>query len=83
MSGGRRGCSAHSRRAASPRLAGRWRGSSLGPDLATLRARLEHEPFAAALAAGRTLTVDQALDEALADAPPSREGDIAARPASR
>jgi predicted ATPase/DNA-binding CsgD family transcriptional regulator len=40
-------------------------GFCLGPDLATLRARLAHEPFAAALAEGRTLTVDQALDEAL------------------
>jgi tetratricopeptide (TPR) repeat protein len=46
-------------------------GYQLGPDLATLRARLEPEPFAAALAEGRTLTVDQALDEALADAPRS------------
>ena len=60
-----------------------------GPDLMTLRARLE--PFAGALAAGRTLTVDEALDEALADAPRSPrsvaliadECDIAARPASR
>jgi hypothetical protein len=41
----------------------------LGPDLATLRARFEQEPIVAALVAGRTLTVDQALDEALADAP--------------
>jgi hypothetical protein len=44
-------------------------GFCLGPDLATLRARFEQEPLAAALAEGRTLTVDQALDEALADAP--------------
>ena len=48
------------------------------------RSRFEQEPFAAALAAGRTLTVDQALDEALAEAPHSepltaREGDLAAR----
>jgi predicted ATPase/DNA-binding XRE family transcriptional regulator len=64
-------------------------GYHLGPDLMTLRARLE--PFAGALAAGRTLTVDEALDEALADAPRSPrsvaliadECDIAARPASR
>jgi tetratricopeptide (TPR) repeat protein len=42
-------------------------GFHLGPDIATLQARAEHEPFAA-LAEGRGLTVDQALDEALADA---------------
>jgi hypothetical protein len=41
----------------------------LGPDLATLQSRFQHEPFAAAVAAGRLLTVDQALDEALAEAP--------------
>jgi tetratricopeptide (TPR) repeat protein len=45
-------------------------GFCLGPDLATLRVRFEHESFAAALAAGRTLTVDQALDEALASTLP-------------
>jgi hypothetical protein len=45
-------------------------GYYLGPDLAMLRARLEHSPYAAALDAGRSLTVDQALDEALANAPP-------------
>jgi non-specific serine/threonine protein kinase len=44
-------------------------GYRLGPDLATLRARLEHEPFDTALLEGRALTVDQALDEALASAP--------------
>jgi hypothetical protein len=43
-------------------------GFCLGPDQATLRARFEHEPFVAAIAEGRMLTVDQALDEALADA---------------
>ena len=43
-------------------------GFCLGPDLATLRDRLEHEPFAAAMAEGRRLTVDQALDEALDEA---------------
>jgi non-specific serine/threonine protein kinase len=42
-------------------------GFCLGPNLTTLRARLEHEPFADACAAGRRLTVDQALDEALTD----------------
>jgi len=61
-------------------------GFCLGPDLSTLRARLEHEPFAAAVGAGRALTVDQALEEALADAPPSprspREDEVAAVPAS-
>jgi non-specific serine/threonine protein kinase len=41
-------------------------GLQLGPDRVTLRARLEHEPFAAAFAAGQRLTVDEALDEALA-----------------
>ena len=46
-------------------------GFHLGPDLATIRLRLEHEPFAAAIAEGRTLTVDQALEEALAVAPRS------------
>jgi non-specific serine/threonine protein kinase len=45
-------------------------GFRLGPDLATLRARFEHEPFAAEVARGRTMSVDQALDEALADTPP-------------
>jgi non-specific serine/threonine protein kinase len=40
-------------------------GLRLGPDQTALRARFEHEPYAAALAAGRSLTVDQALDEAL------------------
>jgi hypothetical protein len=39
-------------------------GFCLGPDQATLRARFEHEPFVAAIAEGRMLTVDQALDEA-------------------
>jgi hypothetical protein len=60
-------------------------GFHLGPELATLRARCEHEP----LAAGRPLTVDQALDEALAEAlasappwPPA-EGEVSARPARR
>ena len=42
-------------------------GYFLGPDPATLRARLHAEPFLVALAVGGTLTVDQALDEALAD----------------
>lgn len=44
-------------------------GYQLGPDLATIRLRLEREACATAIAEGRTLTVDQALDEALADAP--------------
>ncbi len=44
-------------------------GYYLGPELAMLRARLEHQPYTAALDAGRSLTIDQALDEALADAP--------------
>jgi non-specific serine/threonine protein kinase len=44
-------------------------GLRLGPNLAELVARYEHEPFAAALAAGRTLTVNEALDEALAGVP--------------
>jgi hypothetical protein len=46
-------------------------GYHLGPDPATLRAGLAPEPLAAAIVVGRTLTVDQALDEALADAPDS------------
>jgi non-specific serine/threonine protein kinase len=46
-------------------------GFCLGPDLATIRARFEKAPFATALSEGRRLTVDQALDEALADAPDS------------
>src|SRR5207248_11607245 len=54
-----------------------------GPDLATMRGRLEREKLAAMTADGRTLTVDQALDEALADAPSSdpltaREREVAA-----
>jgi hypothetical protein len=70
-----------------------WRvdGYYLGPDLATLRARFEHEPsFAAPRAAGQTLTVDQALDEALVDAPrpsmsvpfTSRDDAVVGRPGS-
>jgi hypothetical protein len=57
---------------ASGGTAGGWplEGFYLGPDLATLQAQAEHERFAA-MAEGRTLTVDQALDEALADAPRS------------
>jgi hypothetical protein len=43
-------------------------GYHLGRDLATIRSRLEHEPTAGKIAEGRMLTVDQALDEALADA---------------
>ena len=78
--------------AAGARVAG-WplEGLRLGPDLATLRARFEHEPFAAAFAAGRTLKVDQALDEALAEAPrwlsspplAAREGEVAGKTPSR
>jgi len=40
-------------------------GFCLGPGLATLRVRFQQAPAAAALAAGRRLMVDQALDEAL------------------
>jgi hypothetical protein len=41
-------------------------GFCLGPGVATLRARFQQAPAAAALAADRRLMVDQALDEALA-----------------
>jgi len=44
-------------------------GFSLGPDLATMRVQFEREPYASALAEGRMLSVDQALEEALADTP--------------
>jgi hypothetical protein len=59
--------------AAGGRVAG-WPldGLRLGPDLETLMARFKHEPFAAAYATGHQLTVDQALDEALADTPELR-----------
>lgn len=42
-------------------------GYYLGPDRTTLLARFEQEPYVAALAEGRRLTVDDALDDALAD----------------
>jgi len=55
-------------------------GFQLGPDLATMRARFEHEPFASEVARGRTLSVDQALNEALADTPHTqRSGALTAR----
>jgi predicted ATPase/DNA-binding XRE family transcriptional regulator len=41
-------------------------GYYLGPDLPILRARFEHQPYAACLAAGRLVSVNQALDESLA-----------------
>jgi hypothetical protein len=41
-------------------------GYGLGPDLASVRTHLEQAPFAAAMAEGRMLTVDGALDDALA-----------------
>jgi hypothetical protein len=40
----------------------------LAPSLASFQARLEQEPYTAARSAGRLLSVDQALDEALAGA---------------
>jgi predicted ATPase/DNA-binding CsgD family transcriptional regulator len=51
-------------------------GFQLGPDLAAMRARFKHEPFAAEVVGGRTLSVDQALDEALADTPPARSSGV-------
>jgi tetratricopeptide (TPR) repeat protein len=54
-------------------------GYCLGPDLATLRARVEQKPFVAALLEGRRLTVDEALNDALArgeaggSTPPSKD----------
>jgi non-specific serine/threonine protein kinase len=40
-------------------------GFCLGPDLATLRDRLEQESLVAAIAEGRAFTVDQAIDEGI------------------
>ena len=45
------------------------KGFQLGPDLATIRARFERDPFAAEVATGRVLSVDRALDQAPADTP--------------
>jgi non-specific serine/threonine protein kinase len=56
-------------------------GYCLGPDIATLRARLERGPFVAVLVDGRALTVDEALDEALADAPEHSPFELTARDA--
>jgi non-specific serine/threonine protein kinase len=69
--------------AAGSKVAG-WplEGLHLGPDRVTLRARFEHEPFAAAFTAGQRLTVDEALDEALANASnfgPAADGGAAVR----
>jgi non-specific serine/threonine protein kinase len=44
-------------------------GLHLGPNLEMLRDPYKREPFVAAFAEGQRLTVDQALDGALADAP--------------
>jgi len=59
-------------------------GYYLGPDLPTLRTRFKHDPYAASFHAGRMLSISQALDEALADAPTSsRPGRLDRRSSTR